>query len=1009
MRARELVVQSELMDYSSPTIYLVWTTPVSTFSLRNHRVLDCYYFHHPDAHVIIYATDLTSQTFSEYTRSGYRLTVVNATDEALLELSAGCPGEEWMRNMDRWRRDSPYFYSHLTDFIRFCALYRWGGVYSDFDALQLNSLALVGGKTFIGRDSSGAKGSCKWCLAGGDIYLAPGVMGSVPGHPLVRRSLEIAFESGDYDPAIFNGVGPMAVTKAYHALDYRETQSVVAASEEVFYPYTYLNSAETLRRSAAGDAEAHVDSLQRKSVSLHLYGHMTKRIPIEEGSIVDEVIKRFSVVVDPLRQGPHMVEQHLKAPKYIGVSKVIQAVPNVRVVGDFTAEISILIECRYGSIKLFGNETDSRESNWNSMIIVRGSTPAQVNVALAKLAYKLGESPDGLDSITAKVYEGRQIHIPAKVTEIPVYDLNKLVTVMIKTMDRITKGYKRGFYYLPLQYDIGLSAGRNRMVDKISTKYVLTLDDDFIFTKDSSIEALIHALETKDKDGLHYDIAAGKNPADEERFDIDFCGIFTITESRVLSLGPGDRGSPHAGCHHVDFVPNIFVARTDLLRDRLRWDELLKLGEHEDFFIRARELGVRTLTCPGVSFHHNQVAHWKGDTEYDKKRARVYDFLRLSLRKHGLTKLVSFGRTMMDLTLPDLVHQLYVTEVMARTVTLYWRSSAFAFKVLQSSDNGNSWGPVNYGEGEQFEPAPQIPTTDPEGPSRPTDAYNKIVVFGLQPQTTYIFRVFAGNRFDFEEHGQDYTVKTLSLSDEYAQNLLENPSFEYGKRGYQISENNTFAIIEDPKTQEHMARSQITTVGYMYNAESTAAITQAVPGIKPNRALSKLPSHIPRTLTVSVRSRLDRIFDSHPSWRLELRVWFGPRAGGGARVCHPLEGPLLHTDDGSPVLHEKLAPTTTGGRRERESAGGAFEDESAPSYSREFRHDPRLERPSDVTHRVEFDRSVEEVWQSRVLSLCLAPDALIAFMEVSGVLETFRGSVTWDDFVLTVGRGQEAP
>lgn len=81
----------------------------------------------------------------------------------------------------------------------------------------------------------------------------------------------------------------------------------------------------------------------------------------------------------------------------------------------------------------------------------------------------------------------------------------------------------------------------------------------------------------------------------------------------------------------------------------MQWDPLLKLGEHEDFFVRALRLGVKTLTCPGVTFTHDQVEHWLKRDAYEVKRSRVYDFWKLSLRKHGLEKLDSFGRLMMDL------------------------------------------------------------------------------------------------------------------------------------------------------------------------------------------------------------------------------------------------------------------------------------------------------------------------------------------------------------------------
>jgi hypothetical protein len=93
----------------------------------------------------------------------------------------------------------------------------------------------------------------------------------------------------------------------------------------------------------------------------------------------------------------------------------------------------------------------------------------------------------------------------------------------------------------------------------------------------------------------------------------------------------------------------LFLSRTELFQNKIKWDESLKLGEHEDFFLRAKQMGIRVLTCPDVSFQHHQVEHWLRKTAYDKMRSRVYDFWKQSLRKHQLSRLISFGTVMMNL------------------------------------------------------------------------------------------------------------------------------------------------------------------------------------------------------------------------------------------------------------------------------------------------------------------------------------------------------------------------
>ncbi|KAJ3112898.1 Beta-1,4 N-acetylgalactosaminyltransferase 1 [Phlyctochytrium bullatum] len=1014
-------------------IFLIWTTPPETFTTRNYKVIDSYLYHHPDAQIDILATHLPAEAFSAYTAAGYNLNVIRMNDTYLRALASPstasipddppCPGAAWLTgpNAKLWQ-SGRYYYSHVTDFVRFCGLYRHGGVYSDFDALTLNRLDGFG-ETFIGMDSSGARKPlklgqadytimteeelrnrvvCGWCLRDGDAYLAPGVMGAAKGHVLVKEALRIGF-AGAYDPNVFNAVGPQAVTTAFKKLGGdknggEDDIAVTVLEKQVLYPYNYQTSWQVFEPTP--EAVVKTDLLIRRSASLHLYGHKTKHLYIHEGSVVNEVMERFSVLVtkEPLlgtSNEERVVQHQVRGPRYLGVRRFIEEVPRVRVVARRGApSTAVEVTVKHGKIRIATKRDKGIAVEWSTRIWLDTATPAALNRQLSRLVYLSDGSADGRDWIEVRLmnrkdHSGKAAPAPGpagSVLVIPVYDVNKMVTIMVKTMDRIGKvftlvesarrqypnitiiasddgknippggeGPRRGFYYLPLPYDVGLSAGRNRMVERIKTEYVLTLDDDFTLSEESAIEELVHALETPDETGKKFDIAAAKNPADEDRFELDFCGIMTVTENRVLSLGPGNFGR-HSECYHVDFVPNIFVARTELLREKLRWDELLKLGEHEDFFLRAREMGVRTLTCPGVSFHHDQVPHWLMKTDYDRLRNRVYNFWRLSLRKHNLVKLVSFGRTMMDLILPDRIEELKVAEVLSRSVVLQWKSPALSFKVLQSSNKGLSWAPVNYGQGENYEPVPILASKEIEGQVRRKDSFNQIAVMGLKPGTEYMFRVHAGNRFDYEQKGVQIDVRTMAARMEQAQNILQNPSFESGLKGYKY-ENTSYKVhVSSPGlATDNAVQLDITTTGYLRSRPTVAYLSQLVSASVLQRKLKNGGNNNGYLLTFLAHSRLGKFFDNHPSWRAEFAVWLEESWAVTRRVCAAQPG-------------------------------------NAPVELVQKPHSKLVE---------EFDRSNGE-WQSRLMSVCLSQSARVERAEVRGVMESFRGYVTFDDLVLVV-------
>lgn len=657
-----------------PKIWLVWTTAQDTFRERNLKVIDTYLYQHPDAEINIFASYLTTNPFQRHIEAGYKINVIPLTDELLISWTKpgadsdapACPGASWMENLSGWQK-GPYYYSHITDFIRFCVLYRYGGVYSDFDALLLQKVNEY--DTFIGKDSSGALGKCSWCLAGGDLYLAPGLMASKAGHAFPYNALKIGFEEQTYQPEIFNLVGPMAVTKAFK----RNPRNIHVYDRHAFYPFAWNKA--NLTFVPVSDTKARLDRLRRRSHSLHFYGHATKHDTVQTGSIVDAVFREFSVIADE-----PVGRYSLRAPKVLGITKEAEVVedlkivvPKVLSVDTDGAVFTVSLSSSRGKFLLM-NEGD--EQTYPQSTLSLSSTSIQkLNTQLSRIIYLSDNMNDKRDIITTTfTTHHHTFRQPPQTTKTKVYSITSLLTIIVKTVGRMEKvfnllesarkaypnvkvivsddaehifqqeGMYRGFYYLPLPKDVGLSAGRNQMVSKVDTEYFLTLDDDFKFDETSRLEDLVHVLEE-----TGFDIAAGKNPVDEAKFELDFCGFLNVEDAgKTLVLTEGSYGN-YFGCNHVDFVPNIFVGRTEVFRTKISWDESLKLGEHEDFFLRAKSVGIRTLTCPAVSFVHDQVPHWLKRTKYDHMRSRVYDFWKMSLKKHGFTKLVSFGRVMMDL------------------------------------------------------------------------------------------------------------------------------------------------------------------------------------------------------------------------------------------------------------------------------------------------------------------------------------------------------------------------
>ncbi len=192
--------------------------------------------------------------------------------------------------------------------------------------------------------------------------------------------------------------------------------------------------------------------------------------------------------------------------------------------------------------------------------------------------------------------------------------------------------------YIRLPPDVGLSAGRNALLARVDTPFFLLLDDDFEFHAATRIDRLARVVATG-----RVSIAAGEFL--NLRWKRKFWGLY---KKRKLRPSPyhglierdGDQLKLTRGCRSqeddyflCDLVNNFFVARTSDVKAMGGWDEDLKLNEHLEFFLRAKQHGLPVAYIPQVS-----VLHWRERSAgYDEYRNR--DYVGLAMRKHGINVL----------------------------------------------------------------------------------------------------------------------------------------------------------------------------------------------------------------------------------------------------------------------------------------------------------------------------------------------------------------------------------
>jgi len=218
----------------------------------------------------------------------------------------------------------------------------------------------------------------------------------------------------------------------------------------------------------------------------------------------------------------------------------------------------------------------------------------------------------------------------------PGKSLNE-VTALIKTferpkeLDRLIKSIRR-FYpdllilvaddskkpqvrddvpYYVLPYNIGLSAGRNFLVKKVQTKYVVLFDDDHVCTENTKIEKMVEILRNYPIDLVGGDFI---NEGVERHC---FHGTYEIKDSILYQYIGKNKGYQN-GYPLYDVIHNFFVAKNDKLKTIL-WDEKIKFSrEHADYFLRCRgELNITRVS-------RFSVDHFRGENYHAGARGKPY-------------------------------------------------------------------------------------------------------------------------------------------------------------------------------------------------------------------------------------------------------------------------------------------------------------------------------------------------------------------------------------------------
>ena len=261
--------------------FVVWTTSPSTWTHLHWLALQSIFIHHPDCTLYLLSDQFTNfpQFFAPLEERGYNIAIVPTSPEWLLQNDwfVGPVSKQWLQSAAIHQKGR-FFYSHYTDYLRFFVMYRFGGTYLDMDAILLRQLPDL---EFAGLDDP--NGECSWCFPG-NMYVAPGVMRLLPNRKFCYDILETSF-GPSYDPECFNCVGPKAFTTQLANIPEQDRLFMNLLPKHILYPLSY-HQVHALFDGSLPQPDLYLKLLTRSSWSVHLFGHVTNKLPISDHSVV---------------------------------------------------------------------------------------------------------------------------------------------------------------------------------------------------------------------------------------------------------------------------------------------------------------------------------------------------------------------------------------------------------------------------------------------------------------------------------------------------------------------------------------------------------------------------------------------------------------------------------------------------------------------------------------------------------------------------------------------------
>ncbi|KAH9736435.1 Gb3 synth domain-containing protein [Citrus sinensis] len=272
--------------------FMIWFSPARTFGPRDFLAADTLMKANPQSCLVLISRSLD-------TRRGYKILkplldrgfkILTVTPD-LPSLVKDTPAEAWLKKIKSGKIDpgkNPLSI-HLSDLIRLAVLYKYGGVYLDTDFVIL--------KDFKGlRNAVGAQGvdqvTHKWTTLNGAAMVFD------KRHPILFDFLQEFTTT--FDGSKWGHNGPYLLTRVIQRVGNTPGYNLTILGLKAFYPVNWIQINGFYKKPVSEEESKWVEEtvleLNKETYGLHLWNKITRELVINEGSVIDRLIKSHCLI-----------------------------------------------------------------------------------------------------------------------------------------------------------------------------------------------------------------------------------------------------------------------------------------------------------------------------------------------------------------------------------------------------------------------------------------------------------------------------------------------------------------------------------------------------------------------------------------------------------------------------------------------------------------------------------------------------------------------------------------